>query len=71
MQGDKVMDHGKYQKRLKNLDLNALLFIIQDAREAIANNPDNLNNGYYADEICYASQELRRRGITRTYELST
>jgi len=71
MQGDKVMDHGKYQKRLKGLDVDALLFIIQDAREAVANNPDNLNNGYYADEICYASQELRRRGITRTYELST
>lgn len=38
-----------------------MLFIIQDAGAAIAANPDNPNNGYYADEICYASMELNKR----------
>lgn len=63
MPGDKTMDHAKYQKRLKGLDVAALWFTIKDAQEAIAVNPNNLNNGYYADEVIYASQELRRRGV--------
>ena len=59
---DKIMDHSKYPKRLRRLDECSLRFIIKDASEAIAANPDNPNNGYYADEVSYAGMELRRRG---------
>lgn len=61
MTGDKVMDHGKYQKGLKSKSIVELEFIIKDAGEAIAANPDNPNNGYYQDEIHYAAMELRKR----------
>lgn len=57
----KVMEHSKYQKRLKTLSNGQLRFIIKDAGEAIKANPDNPNNGYYADEVCYASMEINRR----------
>lgn len=63
MIADKKMDHTQYPKYLKRKDVAALLFIIRDAREAITANPDNPNNGYYADEIHYAAAELRRRKI--------
>lgn len=58
---DKIMDHAKYPKRLRKLDESSLRFIIKDAGEAIAANPNNPNNGYYADEISYCGMELRRR----------
>lgn len=61
---DKIMNHGKYQKRLRGLDVISLRFIIKDANEAITANPTNPNNSYYADEVIYAAQELRNRGIT-------
>jgi len=61
MTGDKKMNHGSYQKNLRTKDIAALHFIIKDAGEAIAANPDNPNNGYYADEIHYAYMELKRR----------
>lgn len=61
--GDKKMDHAKYQKSLKNKSEAELNFIIKDASEAIAANPDNPNNGYYTDEIHYAYMELTRRGV--------
>lgn len=57
----KIMDHARYQKMLRTKDVAALRFIISDAQEAIAANPENPNNGYYADEICYAGMELARR----------
>jgi hypothetical protein len=63
MVGDKKMDHGKYQKACKNKSETELRYIIQDASEAIAANPDNPNNGYYTDEIHYAGMELHRRGL--------
>jgi hypothetical protein len=64
--GDKVMDHGAYQRKLRNKDNypeSSLRFIMADAKKAIESLPDNPNNGYYADEILYAAAELRRRGI--------
>ncbi len=61
MQGDKVMNHAAYQRKARSMDVAALMFTIKDCQEAIAANPANPNNGYYADEICYCSMELRRR----------
>lgn len=57
----KTMDHAAYQRKLKTKSEAELRFIIQDANEAQRANPDNPNNGYYADEIHYANAELRRR----------
>ena len=58
---DKVMDHGAYQKNLKKKSVEELRFIIKDAGGAMRSMPDNPNNGYYADEVNYASMELQRR----------
>ena len=59
--GDKVMNHGEYQKSLRTKSDAALRFIMRDAREAMDAMPDNPNNGYYADEISYCASELFRR----------
>lgn len=67
----KVMDHAAYQAKLKGKTWDELQFIINDAREAIQANPDNVNAGYYADEIHYASAEIRRRQQTRSFQLAT
>ena len=58
-------DHIGYPKRLKKLDEQSLRSIIKDCQEAQQANPDatKCRNGYYADEICYAGMELRRRGL--------
>lgn len=61
--GDKKMDHNEYPKNLRKKTESELRFIRKDAAESIRVNPDNPNNGYYQDEVIYASQELRRRGI--------
>jgi len=55
------IDHINYPKRLKNLDSEALRFIIKDCREAINALPGNPKNGYYADEINYCVMELYKR----------
>lgn len=57
----KIMDHAEYQKRLKNKTHAELIYIRNDANAAIKANPDNPNNGYYADEINYAGMELKKR----------
>ena len=62
--GDKRMDHTKYPKGLKSKTIDELLFIRKDAAESIRVNPENPNNGYYQDEVIYASAELRSRGVT-------
>ena len=61
--GDKKMDHTEYPKKLKRKTEDELRFIRKDAKEAVEANPENPNNGYYQDEVIYASQELRRRGV--------
>ena len=55
------IDHKNYPKQLRHKSLTALLFIIKDAKEAIAAMPDNPKAGYYQDEICYAAMEIRNR----------
>jgi len=59
---DKQIDHINYPKSLKTKTIQQLRYIIKDASEAILANPIGHKSGYYADEICYASQELRNRG---------
>ncbi len=58
---NKNMNHTEYPKSLKTKSVAELKFIIKDAREAMEAMPDNENNGYYADEVCYAANELNRR----------
>lgn len=57
----KTMDHTAYPRLMKRKSDEALHFIIKDAKEAIAVNPDGVNAGYYADEVHYAAMELKRR----------
>jgi hypothetical protein len=57
----KQMDHAAYQKAMKRKSVPELQFIIRDAGEAAAINPEGENNGYYLDEVSYAAAELRRR----------
>jgi hypothetical protein len=58
--------HTETIKRFKTLDNDSLLYIRLDSYHA-AEAGDTINNpkaGRYLDEFLYASQELRRRGIT-------
>lgn len=57
----KTMNHAEYQKSLKSKSVETLKFIIRDASEAAAINPDNPNVGFYLDEVHYAAAELRNR----------
>jgi hypothetical protein len=61
----KIMDHREYPKQLRGKTVEELLFIIKDAKEAMSAMPDGVNAGYYADEVNYASMELRMRGLTK------
>ena len=58
-----LFDHGAYQRHVRRLSVDSLRYIMRDAREAIAANPDGTKAGWYADEIAYCSQELKRRGL--------
>jgi hypothetical protein len=55
------INHSEYQKKVKNLSDAALLYIIADCQDALRRLPDSPKAGYYADEICYCSNELNRR----------
>jgi len=57
----KIMDHAAYAKRVRKMSDDSLRHVIADCQEAMAANPDNPNNGYYADEVSYCSSELHRR----------
>ena len=59
----KKMDHMEYPKRLRDLSISALRFTIADAQAAMRALPDNPNNSYYADEVCYCANELNRRKV--------
>jgi hypothetical protein len=63
MAADKIMDHNAYPKKLRGKTPAELRFIVKDAGEAMRANPNNTNNGYYADEAAYAGMELKRRGL--------
>lgn len=58
-----AINHIEYPKALRIKSIDELEFIIADAKEAIAANPDaeKVRNGYYADEINYCAMEIRRR----------
>jgi hypothetical protein len=57
----KKMDHSAYQRKVRMLNSEALRYTIKDCQAAIRANPENPNNGYYADEINYCAMELKRR----------
>jgi len=57
----KTMDHDKYPQSLRAKSEAELRFIIKDCQESIDQNPENPNNGFYADEINYAAMEIHRR----------
>ena len=67
----KKMDHTAYPAKLKSKSFDELAFIIKDARETNEANPQGINAGYYADEIHYASAEIRRRQQHRAFQLAT
>ncbi|HEY6565147.1 MAG TPA: hypothetical protein VIY86_11655, partial [Pirellulaceae bacterium] len=57
----KHFDHSEYPKRIRNLTDDALRYILKDAGEALRAMPTGGNSEYYADEINYASMELKAR----------
>ena len=57
----KRMDHNEYPKSLKTKSEASLRYIIKDAQEAIAANPENPNCNYYSDEINYCASEIYSR----------
>lgn len=57
----KQMDHAAYMKKVRGMSEEALRFTIRDAKAAMAANPHNDNNSYYADEVSYCAMELERR----------
>ena len=59
------MDHAAYQAKVRKMTEVQLRYTIRDAQEAMEANPENPNSGYYADEICYCGQELRKRAKAR------
>lgn len=65
---DKHIDHVAYPRRCRTMSEAELVFTIADARATLEAWPDCPNHSYYADEICYAADELnrRRRGGRRT-----
>ena len=66
----KVMDHAAYQAAVRKRSDAALRYVIKDCREAIDAQPDGINAGYYADEICYCASELYRRKQEAAYRSS-
>ncbi len=57
----KAMNHAEYPRELRRKTEAELRFTVKDAKEAAEVNPTGENVGYYLDEVCYASAELRRR----------
>ena len=59
----KIMDHAAYSRKAKKMSDSELRFVIKDCHEVLAAWPGHENENYYMDEICYCSDELRRRGL--------
>ena len=57
------INHTAYPKSLRNKSDESLRFIMQDAYEAMINNPEGDKAGYYADEINYCGMEIKRRQV--------
>lgn len=62
----KQMDHTAYKKKVRKMDLHALVYVAKDAQTALNAIPDGPNAGYYQDEVNYCLDEIRRRGYTWT-----
>lgn len=59
---EKVMDHVAYEKKVKKMSTEALLFVIEDCREAVRlQSGFNDNCGYYQDELFHCQAELKKR----------
>ena len=61
----KKMNHIEYPKTLRDKSIDSLRFIALDAKEAIRVQPNSENASYYADEICYVSDEIRSRNTNK------
>jgi len=57
----KIFDHAMYSRKVKKMTMDELNFVIKDCGEVLNVWPDTPNHGYYADEICYCADEIRRR----------
>jgi len=57
----KTMNHAEYIKSTKRMTIESLLYVRQDAQNAINAMPEGQNAGYYADEVHYCSMEIARR----------
>ena len=55
------MDHAEYQNKTRTMRVEELYYTMKDCKQAMSAYPDNVNNGYYADEINYCGMELHRR----------
>ena len=55
------IDHASYPARCRRMSDAELHFTIADCRSALDAMPDGPKAGFYADEICYAADELARR----------
>jgi hypothetical protein len=60
----KQMDHTAYKKKVRKMDLHALVYVAKDAQAALNAIPDGPNAGYYQDEVLYCLDEIKRRGYT-------
>lgn len=61
-QGIAHIDHTKAQVKARAMSTDALRWSIADASAAAKAMPNGHKAGYYADEVCIYSDELRRRG---------
>jgi hypothetical protein len=53
--------HTQYMAKVKTLSNEALWYIIEDCRNAMAAMPGNAKCEQYADEVHYCSMEINRR----------
>ena len=61
--GTPVMDFAATEKIARGKSSEALRYAIKDCNAVIAAMPDNVKNGYYADEIHVYAAELQRRFV--------
>ena len=57
----KVMHHSDYQESLKDRPIEQIRYIRNDAYNALQAMPEGENASYYADEVCYCSDEIHSR----------
>ncbi len=57
------IDHTRYPRLLRARSLQELRYAIADCLAAIAAYPEGGKAGYYADELCYLADEVKRRAM--------